>query len=160
VLKDTKVVDGVETRVVEEHESADGKVAEVSRNFFAIDRTTGDVYYFGEEVDEYKNGKIASHGGAWLSGINGAHYGLFMPPKPAVGRKFYQEVAPKVAMDRCEVVATDVKYTTPAGTFENCVKMKETTPLEHGSEYKIYGPKVGLLMDGDMKLVRHGQVSR
>jgi hypothetical protein len=35
--------------------------------------------------------------------------------------------------------------------------MKETTPIERGSEYKIYALKVGLLMDGQMKLVRHGQ---
>src|SRR5262245_49746854 len=31
VLEETKLVDGVETRVVEERESADGKVVEVSR---------------------------------------------------------------------------------------------------------------------------------
>src|SRR5262249_44093690 len=36
VLNETKMVDGVETRVVEEHESKDGKVVEISRNYFAI----------------------------------------------------------------------------------------------------------------------------
>src|SRR3954470_21157861 len=68
VLDKTRKIDGVETRVVEEHETADGKLAEVSRNFFAIDRNINDVYYFGEEVDEYKNDKITGHGGAWRSG--------------------------------------------------------------------------------------------
>src|SRR5437773_1384357 len=59
VLNETKKVDGVETRVVEERETNDGQVVEVSRNYFAISKRTGNVYYFGEDVDIYKNGKIA-----------------------------------------------------------------------------------------------------
>src|SRR5829696_779058 len=38
VLDQTKKVDGVQTRIVEEHESIDGKPVEISRNFFAIDK--------------------------------------------------------------------------------------------------------------------------
>src|SRR3954469_4138570 len=63
VTNETKLVDGVKTRVVEEREWSDGKLAEVSRNFFAIDQSTDDGYYFGEEVDEYKDGKLSGHGG-------------------------------------------------------------------------------------------------
>src|SRR3954468_5486912 len=48
VLDETKQVDGVETRVVEERESLGGELVEVSRNYFAIDTATSDVYYFGE----------------------------------------------------------------------------------------------------------------
>jgi hypothetical protein len=160
VLNETKTVDGVETRIIEERESAKGKLVEVSRNFFAIDKASGDVYYFGEDVDMYKNGQITNHGGSWKSGEKGAHYGLFMPAHPIVGRKFYQEVAPGVAMDRCEVVSVEEKLATPAGSFERCVKMKETTPLESGKEYKVYGPKVGLLADADLKLVKHGPAGK
>jgi hypothetical protein len=86
VLDETKTIDNVETRVIEERETLGGEPVEVSRNFFAIDKHTHDVYYFGEEVDEYKDGKIASHGGAWESGKNGAHYGLALPAEPKVGR--------------------------------------------------------------------------
>src|SRR6476646_2048001 len=77
VLDETKQVDGVETRVVEERESSDGQLVEVSRNYFAIDKSTGDVYYFGELTDEYKNGKVKGHPGSWESGKDGAHYGMF-----------------------------------------------------------------------------------
>src|SRR5262245_57995974 len=52
VLDQTRVVAGVETRVVEERESEKGQLAEVSRNFFAISKRTNSVFYFGEEVDE------------------------------------------------------------------------------------------------------------
>src|SRR5262245_27938268 len=61
VLDQTKKVDGVETRVVEERETKGTALVEVSRNFFAISKRSGNVYYFGEEVDIYKDGKIASH---------------------------------------------------------------------------------------------------
>jgi hypothetical protein len=57
--------------VLEERETKAGKLVEVSRNFFARHSATGDVYYFGEEVDVHKGGKVASHDGAWLSGSQG-----------------------------------------------------------------------------------------
>src|SRR6187401_2046942 len=38
VLHETKIVDGIETRVVEEKETADGQLVEVSRNYFAISK--------------------------------------------------------------------------------------------------------------------------
>lgn len=47
---------------------------------------------------------------------------------------------------------------TPAGTFARCLKTKETTPLESGSEYKFYAPGVGLVQDGGLKLASHGFV--
>lgn len=158
VLDDTKKVDGVETRIVEERESVDGKLVEVSRNYYAVDKMTNDVYYFGEEVDIYKNGKISAHEGAWESGKDGAHFGLFMPAKPTVGMKHYQELAPKVAMDRAEVVSVDEKVKVPAGDFERCLKTRETTPLEEDEkEHKYYAPGVGLLIDEGMKLVKYGK---
>lgn len=100
VLDETKVVDGVTTRVVEEREEKNGQPLEVSRNYFAADQSTGDVYYFGEDVDEYKDGKVVKHAGAWRAGEKDAQFGLLMPGQPKVGDRFYQERAPKVAMDR------------------------------------------------------------
>jgi hypothetical protein len=161
VLDETRKIDGVETRVVEERESADGQLVEVSRNYLAIDRTNGEVYYFGEDVDEYRDGTVSGHGGSWHSGENGAHFGLFMPGQPKVGQKFYQELAPKVAMDRVEIASTSAKVDVAAGHFDNCVQTIETTPLEpRTKEHKLYGPKVGLLVDGDLKLVKHGMKAR
>lgn len=156
VTDETKTVDGVETRVVEEKEVAGGEVAEISRNYFAISKKTGDVFYFGEDSDTYKNGKVANREGSWLAGVSGARFGLAMPGKPKVGAAYYQEIAPKVAMDRAEVVSITETAKTPAGEFKNCVKTKETTPLEKGTEYKLYAPGVGLIQDGDLHLVKYG----
>ena len=158
VLDETRMVDGVETRVVEERETKGGNLIEVSRNYFAISKRTNDVFYFGEDVDIYKDGKVVSHSGAWLSGVNGARFGLFIPGQPSVNARYYQEVAPGVAMDRVEIISLTETVKTPAGEFKNCLKIKETTPLEPGvTDYKYYTPGIGLVQDGSMKLVKFGK---
>jgi hypothetical protein len=154
VLEETKLVDGVTTRVVEERETAGGQLAEVSRNYFAIDNATGDVYYFGEDVDEYKNGKVTGHEGAWLSGVTGAKFGLIIPGAPKAGDRYYQESAPRVAMDRAEVLSITAEVKVPAGAFKNCLHTKETSALESGTEDKFYAPGVGLVRDAGFVLVR------
>lgn len=153
-LDETIAIDGVNTRIVEEREWKNGQLIEVSRNFFAIHPSTGDVYYFGEDVDIYKNGKVVGHEGAWRHGAHGARFGLLMPGTPRVGMRFYQEVAEGVAMDRAEVVSLTDKVKTRAGAFDGCLRTKETTPLEKGaSEFKVYAPGIGLVKDGSLELV-------
>jgi hypothetical protein len=148
VLDKTKQVDGVLCRVVEETVTKDGKVTEKANNYFAISKRTNSVFYMGEDV-----------GGAWLSGEKGARFGLLMPGLPLLGAKYYQEIAPGVAMDRAEIVDLRETVKTPAGEFKNCLKVKETTPLEPGNqEYKYYAPGVGLVQEGSLKLVRYGKV--
>ena len=154
VLNETKLVDGVETRIVEERETEKGALIEVSRNYFAISRRTNSVFYFGEDVDMYKDGKVVSHEGAWLSGVGGARFGLMMPGLPLMRARYFQEVAPKVAMDRAEIVSLTETLKTPAGVFTNVLKMEETTPLEPtAKEAKYYAAGVGLIQDGDLKLI-------
>src|SRR2546429_6006057 len=161
VLNETKKVDGVETRVVEERETKGGKLTEVARNYFAISKRTNDVFYFGEDVDMYKDGKVVNHEGTWLSGVNGSKFGLIMPGRPLLSARYYQEVAPKVAMDRATIVSVSETVETPAGVFRNCLKVEETTPLQRFvTEYKYYCPGIGMVQDGSLKLVKAGKVGR
>ena len=88
-------------------------------------------------MDNYRNGKVVSHDRAWRAGVKGARFGLMIPAAPVVGQHFYQEIAPKIAMDRVEVVSIDETVQTPAGTFAHCVHLRETTPLERGVSDKI-----------------------
>jgi hypothetical protein len=107
-------------------------------------------------MDTYKNGTIDSHEGAWLAGVNGAKAGLMMPGLPLLGAKYYEEVAPKVAMDRAEIVGVDETLRTPAGVFQHVLKIAETTPLEAGArEYKYFAKDIGLLKDGSLALVKY-----
>ena len=155
VLNETKKVDGVVTRVVEERETKGGKLTEVARNYFAISKRTNDVFYFGEDVDMYKDGKVVNHEGSWLSGVNGSKFGLMMPGRALIQSRYYQEVAPNIAMDRATIVSVTETVKTPAGVFANCLKVEETSPLSRFStEYKYYAPGIGMVSDGTMKLVK------
>lgn len=129
VLNETKIIGGVETRIVEENESVNRKTVEISRNFFAFCKQTGIVYYFGEEVDIYKNGNIVNHEGAWIAeGKNKA--GIALPGLVLLGSRYYQEIVPGIAMDRAEIVSISDMLETPAGKYNNVLKIVETSPLE------------------------------
>lgn len=158
VLDQTKQVAGVTTRVVEEREWKKGKLYEVARNYFAICEATKDVFYFGEDVDFYENGKVVKHDGSWLAGVGENKPGLMMPGTPKVGMKYYQEIAPGVAMDRAEIVSVSETCKTPAGTFSKCLKVKEGSAMDPlVTEYKYYAPGIGLIRDEDLLLVKQGQ---
>jgi len=159
VLNNTQLVEGIETRIVEERETVNGELKEISRNFFAICTQTKDVFYFGEDVDIYEDGEIVSHESAWKAGVDNARAGMFMPGVAKLGMKYYQEIAPGVAMDRAEIVSDTEILQTPAGRFEDCLKTEETTPLEPGvKEYKFYYPGIGLVQDGDLLLTEYKTV--
>lgn len=157
VLEETKEVDGTLTRVVEEREWKNDQLIEVSRNFFAIDEKTKDVFYFGEDVDMYSGGILNSHSGAWLVGEGGAKAGLLMPGKPKLGMKYYQEIARGVAMDRAQVLKLDDQLETPAGLFSDCLLTKEGSALNPFElEFKTYAPGIGLIQDEKLLLTSHG----
>ena len=151
-LNETELVAGVTTRVMEERETLDGALVEISRNFLAQTQD-GSVCYYGEDVDIYENGAIVSHEGAWRAGVNNALPGIFMPASPAVGQKFVQEIAPGVAQDRVEVVAAGESVTVPFGTFTNTIRFKETSPLEPGvKSTKVFVESLGPIVDDEVRL--------
>jgi hypothetical protein len=153
----------VRTRVVEEVETTDGELTEISRNFYAICAQTNDVYYFGEDVDIYNEDGTITHEGAWRSGEPDedgvAEPGIIMPGTFLLGSRYYQELAEGIALDRAEHTEMGLEVTVRAGTFTDCVQVIETTPLEPGAESeKIYCPKIGLVQDGVIGLVEYGFV--
>jgi hypothetical protein len=157
VLNETKIVNGTEARVVEEVETEDGEIVEISKNWFVVCKPVNDIFYLGEEVDIYENGKIVNHEGAWEAGVNGARLGMIMPGKAELGLKYYQEFAPKVAEDRAEIVGVDKVIDTPAGKFEKVLETEETNPLNPDEkESKFYAPGVGLIQEETLKLVKYG----
>lgn len=146
----------VRARVVEERESEDGELVEVSRNWFARCRETNAVFYFGEEVDLYEDGEIVGSEGAWRAGEDGAQPGVIMPGTFLLGSRYFQEIAPGEALDRAEHTAMNLDLDVPAGSFERCVQVIETTPLEPDDESeKVYCPGVGLVFDDGVELTEY-----
>jgi hypothetical protein len=159
VLNETRDVNGTETRVVEERETLGGELAEISRNFFAICEETNSVFYFGEEVDDYENGILIAHEGAWLAGEGANKAGVIMPGTILLGARYYQEIAPDIALDRAEIIDMGEVIQTPSGDFTDTLITQETNPLEPDvAELKYYAAGIGLIQEEDLKLERYGFV--
>jgi hypothetical protein len=162
VLNQTKVVgDGIVTRVVEEKtvNAQTGDLIEITNDYFAVCKENNSVFYLGESVDDYENGKVVSHEGSWVHGSDKARAGLIMPGIILMGSRYYQEIAPDVAMDKSEVIGTNETVSVPAGSFSNVINMKESSDLEPGvTEVNLHAPGVGQVVDNDTKLVSYGYV--
>lgn len=150
----------VDALAVEDREFANGKLVEIALDYFA-QSDDGAVYYLGEDVDEYKNDKVTGHSGAWLFGRDTQKPGLIMPAHPKVGDKFKSEDVPNITWELDEIVSVSGKVKVPAGSFANCIKIKET--LSDGkTEYKFYAAGVGCVQeiedDGKLNLKSHQTV--
>ena len=140
----TREVMGVETLVFWDRVYLDGELIEDTRDYLAQHKKTGDVWYFGEHVDNYEDGKLKDHAGAWIAGIDGVKPGILMNANPQVGDSYRQEYYKGEAEDMAEVLAINETVTTPYGAFKNCVKTLEWTPLEPNLKaHKYYCPEVG-----------------
>lgn len=156
VLDETERVGRVTTRVVEERHFINGDLDEISYNFFGYCRETGSIFYFGEEVDYYEDGRIIGHEGAWRAGVDGAEPGLALPGLPLLGARYYQEIAPDAALDRAEITSLDARASVPAGSWGGCLETLETNPLDPGSEdVKVYCRGVGIVQDAAQTLLSY-----
>jgi hypothetical protein len=67
---------------------------------YAQDRC-GNVWYFGEDTATLDgNGKVADPSGSFHAGVDGAQPGVYMQPRPQIGRWFRQEWYRGQAEDR------------------------------------------------------------
>jgi hypothetical protein len=146
LLDKTDTIAGVTVAVLEVKEYENDKLVEHTEDYFAQHRD-GSVWYFGERVNDYEDGKIVGNEGQWLAGEGNAEPGLYMPVSPTVGQEFEQERAPGVAEDRSKVLQLDVEVTVPAGKFTGCMKTEDYAPLDKITENKFYCPRVGLVRE-------------
>ena len=143
----------VEALIMEDREFINGQIEEVALDYFAQD-DDGTVYYLGEDVDNYKDGKIVAHEGAWLYGKDTKILGVIMPAHPRVGQKFSPEDVGKVTKENDVVLSLSEKASVPAGKFENCLKVRETNS-DGETEEKLYAPGVGAIKEEDLLLKSH-----
>jgi hypothetical protein len=160
VLNETEIVGGITTRVVEERESIDGELAEVSRNYFALCNETNDIIYFGELSIDYAGGVEVGRSGTWRADEGASEPGIIMPGSIFPGDRYYQEYAPGAALDRAMNLRNDVRLQTPIGVFDYCLTTEESTPLEPLMvEYKTYALGIGIISDETLIITFKGYVS-
>jgi hypothetical protein len=153
VCRKTKLVDGVDTRVVERREEKDGRPTKVTWTYLAIDKTTNALYCFGAHVQSYEHGEVVSHDG-WRSGVRGARFTLMLPGRPNVGDRFERRSTSGKVNRLCEVSGLAEEVATPAGTYHNCLRTQVTSATETEAREKVYAPGVGLVKDGPFVLTK------
>jgi hypothetical protein len=135
----------IEARVLQFVAYADGKLVEIAYDYFA-QADDGSVYYLGEDVSNYEDGKLVDHGGSWLAGKDGAPAALIMPAHPEVGQVFNPENLPGVVYETDEVLSLAEKTTTPAGSTDKGMLVKEIL-MDGSIEYKVYAANFGIVED-------------
>ncbi len=148
----------IEALAVEDREfDSRGNLTEATLDYLAQD-DEGAVYYLGEDVDAYRDGKIVGHAGAWRLGRDTQTPGVLMPAHPRVGDRFKSEDVPHITWEADEVVSVSERATVPAGTWTNCIKIRERAS-DGGTEYKLYAPGVGCVKEiegkDDLPLISH-----
>jgi hypothetical protein len=144
VTHDTKTIMGVKCVVVHDTVTQGGILKEDTFDWFTQDKR-GTVWYFGEATKEFKAGGQVSTEGSWEAGVNGAFPGIVMAARPKLGEPYRQEYSRGEAEDMGQVVALDDAVTVPFGSSKGCVRTKEWSMLDSGSEKKWYAKGVGFI---------------
>lgn len=148
----TKEILGVTCTVVRDTVRLGGEIIEDTFDWFAQD-TEGNVWYFGEASMEFEDGLVVSTFGSWEAGVDCAKPGIVMLANPQVGDTYRQEFYRCIAEDMATVVALGETVTVPYGSFDDCLRTEESTPLDPDvMEEKLYAPGVGhvlTLEDGE-----------
>ncbi|NIM49753.1 MAG: hypothetical protein GTN62_05780 [Gemmatimonadales bacterium] len=147
VTHETREVMGVQCVVVYSKEFEDDQLTEETWDWYAQDQD-GNVWYFGEDTREYKDGELVGTGGSWEAGRDGALPGIIMQGAPQVGVSYRQEYYVGEAEDMGEVLSLSDSATVPYGTFGGVLVTRDWTPLEPGDEERgYYARGVGLILE-------------
>jgi hypothetical protein len=150
VTHDTRVINRVTCVQVHDSVYTNDELTEDTLDFFAQDRE-GNVWYFGENTEEFEDGLIATIEGSFLSGTNNDKPGIIMKAHPGPGDFYRQEFSLGNAEDYAATLNLTSRVVVPYGHFNNCLKSQETTPLEPDAlEDKYYAPGVGNVLTVDL----------
>lgn len=81
VLDDRRPVMGIDAVMVRDVVSVAGEIVEDTLDWFAQD-IDGNVWYLGEEVQDFEGGRLVGTAGSWEAGVDGALPGIVMPAAP------------------------------------------------------------------------------
>jgi hypothetical protein len=144
VTRDTRVVQGVTTTVVQDVLTGrGGRVVQDTDDSYAQD-VAGNVWQFGHQTTTYDGRPDV--GGSWEAGVDGAEAGLVMAATPRVGDGYLRGIAPGVAEDRVEVLSLGEQRSVPAGVFGSLVQTEDTSTLDPGLiQRRYYAEGLGLV---------------
>ena len=124
-------------------------------DYFAQDKA-GNVYYFGEDVNEYGRGGHVSHEGQWRLGRDTHTPGILMPAHPKLGDSFKSEAVPGITHETDHVVAVGKNERVAGHRYHHVIKVRENAGPPPEVEFKTYAAGTGVITEanGGVHLVR------
>ena len=144
LLPETRIIDWegqrVETLVSQYVAYLGGRIHEVALDFYAQD-DDGAVWYFGEDVFNFKDGFIADTHGTWIAGKDGPA-AMIMPGDPQVGDVYRPENIPGFVFEEVKVKSVDRTLEGPLGPVEGGLVIEELH-MDNTTERKTFAPGYG-----------------
>jgi len=161
ISKKTRVVMGVTCMEVADSVWEGGKLAQKTLKWYAQDKE-GNVWYFGADAKQYKNGKVSGMAGSWQAGAGGAQPGIMMLAHPTRGDTYRQDYLKGVVEDMAYVVSLDGALKVPYHAYKNLLITLNWSNLTPGViENRYYAKNVGFVYSemvqggkGELKLVK------
>lgn len=109
----------IETRTVQYVAHLDRRITEYALDWYA-QADDGSVWYFGEDVFNYKDGVVEDTDGTWLAGREGVA-AMIMPANPHIDDAYRVENIPGKAFEEIRVKAVNVTVDGPLGPVKGCM---------------------------------------
>ena len=149
VLPETRQIMGVTMTTLRDVVTLDGVMIEDTLDWLAQD-VQGNVWYFGELVQNFEDGILRDLDGSFEAGRNGDKAGFWSTAFPQVGDFYRQEWSLGNAEDVVEVMSLDARdEIVPFSSHGTgpVLKIKATTPMSPVVEFKYYVPGIGFALE-------------
>lgn len=149
LLPETRIIEWqglqVETAISQYNAFLGGRITEIAYDYYA-QADDGSVWYFGEDVFDFRDGAIVVTEGTWLAGRDGPA-AMIMPGNPAVGDVYRPENAPGFVFEEVTVDSVSENLDGPLGPIEGGMAADELHS-DGSHERKIFAPGYGEFLTG------------
>ena len=135
-----------DTAIIQYVAYLDGRIHEVALDWYA-QADDGSVWYLGEDVFNFQDGKVADTKGTWVASDK-TPAAMIMPAKPAVGNVYRPENAPEVVFEEVRVQKVDQTVAGPSGNVSGAIEVMELH-MDGTRERKVFAPGYGEFSTGN-----------
>ncbi len=146
----------IETVVSQYNAFLDGRIEEVAYDLYA-QADDGSVWYLGEDVFDFADGKLISTEGTWQAGRDGPG-AMIMPGAPKVGDVYRPENMPAFVFEEVTIQEVGLTVAGPLGPIQGAIKVLELH-ADGSTEVKVFAPGYGEFEtggDGDLEALALG----
>jgi hypothetical protein len=136
----------VETAIVQYVAYLDGRIHEVAIDRYA-QADDASVWYFGEDVFNYEDGKVADTNGTWVANEQ-TPPAMIMPAEPRPGNVYRPENAPGIVFEEVRVDKVGQEMNGPSGKISGAIEVNELH-MDGTREAKVFAPGYGEFSTGD-----------